>query len=351
MAIRKRNGKWYFDFMIRSVRYRSVIPTAKTKQDALKAEAEARQMVHEGRYKQQSIPSLFAEFADQVFLPWSKANKRNYETDKWIVRELSEFFGKYEFTQISPILIEKFKREIGERKTKSGRLYKPQTVNHFLILLGRIFEMAIDAGLVAINPVRRVKKRTCDNRRTKFLSREEVAALIAACTGKRAYLANIIRMAVNTGMRRGEILGLKWADVDLGTRTIYIRQSKTGKPRTIPINSELFEVLARVKATAEKNESVFFNARTKKPLRDIHESFKTACRLIGLNGVNFHDLRHTAPSWLAEAGVDAFTIANILGHASIQTSLRYTHASDARKREAVEILSRDCPKSLNRKTG
>lgn len=351
MAIRKRNGKWYFDFMIRSVRYRSVISTAKTKQDALKAEAEARQLVHEGRYKQQTVPNLFAEFADQVFLPWSKVNKRNYDTDRWIVRELSEFFGKYEFPQISPILVEKFKREIGARKTKSGGLYKPQTVNHFLNLLGRIFEMAIDAGLVAINPVRRVKKRTCDNRRTKFLSRDEVAALIGVCTGKREYLASIIRMAVNTGMRRGEILGLKWADVDLFARTIYIRQSKTGKPRTIPVNSELMEVLAAIRARDEKNDYVFFNQRTKKPIRDVRGSFKAACRQIGLVGVNFHDLRHTAPSWLAEAGVDAFTIANILGHSSIQTSLRYTHASDSRKREAVEILSQGCHKKTTRKTG
>lgn len=350
MAIRKRNGNWYFDFMIRNIRYRSVIPTARTKQEALKAEAEARKLVHEGRYKQQSVPNLFKDFAAQVFLPWSQANKRSHDTDRWIVRELVAFFGEYEFPQISPILVEKFKREVGQRQTKSGKAYAPQTVNHFLNLLGRIFEMAIDAGVVSVNPVRRVKKRRCDNRRTKFLTRDEVAGVIAACTGRRVYLADVIRVAVNTGMRRGEILGMKWADVDLFARTIFVGRSKTGKPRTIPINSELNAVLTALKAQA-KSGYVFPNPKTLKPMRDFRPAFKTACRQAGLTGVNFHDLRHTAPTWLAEAGVDAFTIANILGHSSIQTSLRYTHASDARKREAMEILSRDCHKSAGRKTG
>lgn len=350
MAIRKRNGKWYFDFMIRSIRYRSVIPAARTKQDALKAEAEARQAVHEGRYKQQSVPTNFKDFVDRVYFPWAKANKKSWVTDGHHLKPICAFFGKYEIDQISPILVEKFKREMMAREWKPGYLYQPQTINHFLKCVSRIFEIAIDAGIISVNPTRRVRKLRCDNRRLRFLTRDELTKLLDLCVGRLAHMGDVIRVAVNTGMRRGEILGLRWYNVDLVKREIYVEKTKTGRPRIIPVNPELMEVFTRLKEKS-RSEYVLTFGKAQKPIQHIDGVFRRLFRAAGIENFHFHDFRHTTPTWLAEQGVDPFTIAEILGHSSIQMSMRYTHVSGERKRQALDGLSQGCHKSEKKKVG
>ena len=151
---------------------------------------------------------------------------------------IKRFFAKKSLGQIAPFSIEKFKRErkltpVGEKKPRERAA---ATVNREVEILSKVFTMAEDNDLVASNPCRKVNKLRQDNRRTRYLTADEEKRLMAALTGRRAYLKAIVVLAINTGMRRGEILGLEWKNVDLTRGLIYVTNTKSGKDRVIPLN-------------------------------------------------------------------------------------------------------------------
>jgi len=205
---------------------------------------------------------------------------------------------------------------------------------HELAVLSKVFQLAVDAGQMEGNPCRKVKALRHDNSRTRFLSGDEETSLLEALAGKEP-LRSIVVLALNTGMRRGEILALHWEAVDWQRDLIHVTRTKTGRNRTVPMNVTVRQVLSR---QAGKGELVFVSPRMGKQLVEIKKGFTAACLRAGIKDFRFHDLRHTAASRLAEVGADPFVIAEILGHASLAMTKRYTHASDERKRQAMENL-------------
>jgi len=154
MAVRKRGGVWYYDFMIRLVRYREAIPEARTKWQAEQVETQVRQAIFEGRYcklQQKQVPTL-KEFVEETFLPWSKENKRSYQSDSWRSKVLINWFDGKRLDEITPFLIEKFKKERREGKTSRGKERSPASVNRELELLSRVLTMAVDHELIGANP-------------------------------------------------------------------------------------------------------------------------------------------------------------------------------------------------------
>jgi hypothetical protein len=157
MAVRKRGGVWYYDFMIRLVRYREAVPEARTKWQAEQVETQVRQAIFEGRYcklQQKQVPTL-KEFVEETFLPWSKANKRSYQSDSWRSKVLTNRFDGKRLDEITPFLIEKFKKERREEKTRRGKERSPASVNRELELLSRVLTMAVDHDLIGANRVAR----------------------------------------------------------------------------------------------------------------------------------------------------------------------------------------------------
>lgn len=142
-------------------------------------------------------------------------------------------------------------------------------------------------------------------------------------------------MAINSGMRRGEIFDLKWFDVDFNRRMVHIRQSKSGRPRAIPLNSTTQTLLESLPKTSEY---VFSSPKTSGRVNDVGRQFERAVTKAGLVDSHFHDLRRTAATRMADAGADPFTLAAILGHSDIRMTARYTHATDEAKRRAVDKL-------------
>jgi integrase len=143
-------------------------------------------------------------------------------------------------------------------------------------------------------------------------------------------------IALNTGMRKGEILRLRWHDIDLDNRFFFLKQTKSNKPRKVPISDFLVDVLNSIKKTGE---FVFANPKTGKPISDLQTGFKAACRKAGISDLRFHDLRHTAATYMVIGGIDLVTVKEILGHATIQMTMRYAHPTPENKRHAVEVLS------------
>jgi integrase len=154
-----------------------------------------------------------------------------------------------------------------------------------------------------------------------------------------SYLRPIIVTALNTGMRKGEILTLTWDDVDLTNNLITVNQtnSKSKKARKVYINSTLKRLLLELKLKSAGSEYIFLDDEGNR-LREIKNGFNAACRRAGIPGLRFHDLRHTAATRMIENGASIVAVSKILGHSDIKTTMRYTHPDDS-IRDALENLT------------
>lgn len=151
------------------------------------------------------------------------------------------------------------------------------------------------------------------------------------------YVQDLIRFGLNTGLRIGEIFGLRWANADLEKGILNVFAPKTQKSRAVPINSDARKVL-EYWALGRRNEFVFYNPETGEPFVDLKTGFGLACRKAGIEGVTWHTLRHTFASRLVDRGVDIVTVQQLLGHSSITVTMRYTHTNLDSKRAAVAKL-------------
>ncbi len=151
-------------------------------------------------------------------------------------------------------------------------------------------------------------------------------------------LKPIVTVALHTGMRKGEILGLKWEQVDLNHGFILLDTTKTGERREIPIDGTLRELFEGIPHSIE---SVYvFTDKNGSPYKSIKRSFSTALKRAGIHDFRFHDTRHTFSSHLVMAGVDLTSVKELLGHKSLKMTLRYAHLAPGHKMKAVNMLDK-----------
>ena len=149
------------------------------------------------------------------------------------------------------------------------------------------------------------------------------------------WVRHIVLFALHTGMRRSEIFNLRWFDIDITRETIHVRQSKNGKARAVPMNETIKALLQRL---PKMSEYVFPSPKTGGRVMDVGRQFERAVRKAGVSNFRFHDLRHTAATRIAAAGVDPFTLAYIFGWSDIRMAMRYTHAVSPNMKQAVRSL-------------
>ncbi len=333
----KEAGTWHYAFMYQRKRYRKVIMQARTRREAQAFEASVKLAVYNGTYSQsqttESRPT-FAEFVASDFLPYSKANKRTFYDDCLITRTLNNYFGEIYLDGITAKQVEAYKQERLRGITRKGTTRSPATVNRELCVLSKIFSLAFDAEMINANPCLRVRKLRQPSGRIRYLSVDEHNRLYEAIAADKLLFV-IVTLALNTGMRRGEILKLRWEQVDFVRGILNIQNTKSGKDRVLPMNADVKNVLLSIPRTSEY---VLLNEQTGKPFVDLKERWTRARERAGIKDFRFHDLRHTAGTRLAEAGADAFVIAEILGHSDLKMTKRYVHATDEAKRRAVDKL-------------
>lgn len=270
--------------------------------------------------------STMRDFIESLYIPWARTNKRSYsQADAIYLKPLSAFFGDLHLSEINLFLIERYKRERLATPTIHGRVRKPASVNRELECLSRILSYAVECQVLESNPARKVRKLKQDNQRYRYLSRAEESALVEALQQSPVYLQSLVVLAIETGMRRGELLELQWEQIDLNLQTIYIKRSKSGRPRVIPISRRALVALDLVKKTSG---AVYGRICFKR-------SWSTALKRAGIKDFRFHDLRHTAATRWAERGADVYVIAALLGHHCLQTTMRYAHGSMERMRDIV----------------
>jgi integrase len=203
-----------------------------------------------------------------------------------------------------------------------NRGLKPASVNKNLSIIKTMFRKAVDWSMVeeeVLKHTRRVKNLPENNRRLRYLSQEECQELIGKCE---PHLKPIVITALNTGMRKGEILSLGWDNVDLKHNFILLDKTKNGERREIPINDTLRGTLQAITRRLDV-PYVFYDNASGKPYQNVKRSFNTALRRAKIQDFHFHDLRHTFASHLVMAGVDLTTVSRLLGHKSLTMTLRY----------------------------
>jgi len=325
--------------MIRTQRYRGAIPEARTKAEAEQAEVKIKNKIYERKFGKISASRNFSEFVNGTYLPWARANKRSSGDDEFHAKVFCCHFGKKALNEVDQQMIEDFKVKRMKSITRYGRQRKPASVNRELAILSGIFTMAVDYEEIAQNPCRKVQTLPENNQRTRHLSFEEEDNLFAKLTGDREYLRPLVTVAIYAGPRRGELLKLRWSNVDFALNTINFKETKTNRDRSVPMEPIVQEALVELREQAGDAEYVFTNPDTGTRYTDIKKSFSAACREAGITNFTFHDLRHTFGTRLADAGVDVVKIKELMGHASIVTTMRYIHATDQGKRGAIIVLS------------
>lgn len=322
----KRSKVWYIDYSVFGKRQRERIGANKKLAENVLKKKELE--IVENRYldikKEEKIK--FPDFAKEYLEYYSKPNKKSWHSDVDTINILNRFFSSLYLYEITPLLVEKF-------KTERIKDVSPATVNRNLACLKCLFNRAIEWGKTQNNPVRKIKLFRENNRRLRYLELDEIDNLL---NNSSSYLKPIIILALNTGMRKGEILELKWPDLDFKQNLIYLLNTKSGEKREIPMNEQVRTALIKVR---KHPQSPFvFCKEDGTSYGDIKKSFYTAMKKSGIMNFRFHDLRHTFASHLVMSGVDLNTVRELMGHKTIEMTLRYAHLSPDCKRRAVKVL-------------
>ena len=157
------------------------------------------------------------------------------------------------FAQISPLLIEKYKKERRESELENGRTRKPSTINRELQILSRIFSLAIRYGVTDKNPCAEVSLLPENNKRVRYLFDDEEQRLLSMLTGPRGHLLPLVILAIGTGMRRGDLFNLTWEKIDFQRGLIYVPNSKTGRDYSVPMNEDVRNTLKQVRSAVRGN--------------------------------------------------------------------------------------------------
>jgi integrase len=212
---------------------------------------------------------------------------------------------------------------------------RPASVNRELAFLKRTYNVAIADGLLETNPVRQVKLLQENNARVRYLTDSEEVRLRHE-TGETAWA--VVALALNTGLRRGELFALRWDDVDFTTNVLTIPRTKAGRTRHVPMNAAVRSILG-VQESRGRSPYVLSKATGEAPLNSqnfVDRAFTPALKRARIDNFRWHDLRHTFASRLIMRGVDLRTVQELLGHADIRMTLRYSHLSPAHLLDAVE---------------
>jgi len=337
MGLYKRGTVWWMSFIYKGQRFRQSTETSSRKLAAA-IFAKVNHDITEGRWfdTAEEKNRTFREMLDRYLKEHSIPRKAptSHMRDLSISGHLLPFFGDLVLADITPKKIADYK---GRRRVEGA---KPATINKELGLIRHAFNLAIkEWEWCRDNPMRKVSMEPVHNQIDRWLTTDEEVKLLAASPD---WLREILTFALNTGMRKGEILSLQWRDLDLVRSVLVVMKSKNRERRTLPLNGRIFELLmAKQKEGTAGDGFVFSTSRgTRINARNLSRAFYVARKKAGLDNFRFHDLRHTFATRLVQAGVDLYKVQRLLGHKSPAMTQRYAHHSPESLRDGVGVLDK-----------
>lgn len=316
--------------------------------------------------RKEASADTFKEYVEQTYSPWAMANRKD---GKATVERLKacffDAFGKKKLGDITPWIVEKWRTQ----RIKDGKA--PSTINRDIVALKSALSKAVEWGDAKENTIASVKLAKLDHAAVvRYLSKDEEARLRKAlderehrirearksgnkwretrdrekfpdlkATAFADHLKPLLLLALNTGMRRGELFSLTWECVDVVGASLAVAgdTAKSGKTRHIPLNAEALAVLKGWRKQTN-GEGVIFKSHTGEKFDNIKKSFASVLGAANIQNFRFHDTRHSFASKLVMAGVDLNTVRELLGHGDIKMTLRYAHLAPEHKAAAVARL-------------
>ena len=293
-----------------------------------KMEADIRQ----GRYfgRSESKERTFADLVDRYLDQTLQNNSKSYPKYKLQLLWWKKHLESYYLCHITPSVISTAKEQLLKEKTPRKTLRSQSTANRYLAALSGAFNIAVrEWNWLKENPVLKIGRYKEGKPRERFLTKEEIENLLNICKrSKSPHLYAVTLFAICSGARKGEILNLKWTDVDFERQTATFRETKNKETRTIPLSITLVNcLLEERKKRIRLSEYVFPSFDGKQPA-DIRGAWESAAEKAGLS-VCFHTLRHTAASHLTMGGASMIEVGAILGHKTLAMVKRYSHLSVA----------------------
>jgi len=296
------------------------------------------------------VRTTLAEFLDDTYLPHVDATRREGTAEhyKTYADRIKRSLGTMPLRLIGKADVQKFMDDrIRTGKSKHGKPLSNASINREMAFLRATLYDAMGRGLIDRNPCARMKLLHEENTRTRILTEAEQPKLLEKADD---WFRPVLQTAILSGLRLGEILGLKWDDVDFERKLIFVsHQSKSHKRREVPLLPQLAQLLAAqpemIREGGGKSEYIFPDLANgdRRPYHDAQNAFLRVRKTAGLKDLHFHDLRRTFASRLAQRGVSLQAIAKLLGHGATYVTERYAHLSCDDLREAVNRLMRPAP--------
>ncbi len=357
-------GEVSYQVKVRIKGYPTETATFIRKTDANRWAQQTEAAMREGRYfktaeaKKHTLADLIDRYIENE-LPHRKSDHQKFEMQlNWWKDRL----GKYLLSDVTPALLsehrDKLKKEPSVKELKNGgRIEKERsdaTVNRYMAALSIVLTKAVrEYGWLEENPMFKVTKKREGRGRIRFLSDEERNTLLKACQeASNPHIYLLVVIALSTGARFTEIITLTWENVDLKRRIFYFMDTKNGEHRAVPISSTAYSLLSKhfKNATVRhiNSDYVFARPDRKKPL-DLRWQWEEVLKKANLKDFRFHDLRHTAASYLAMNGATLVEISEILGHKTMQMVKRYSHLTQKHTADILERMNEQQFKGLEEK--
>jgi integrase len=337
-------NKPYYTVQVRLKGYPAQTATFNRLTDAKRWAQDTESAIREGRHfktaeaKKHTLGELIDRYIKDVLPTKPKqAPAQRPQLERWKAE-----LGSYLLSDITPALIVEVRDKLLSEPAPRGNIRNPATVVRYMAALSHAFTIAVNEWQwLEDSPMRKVKKPKESKGRVRFLDDDERQRLLSACqqsSNKQLYLCVIL--ALSTGMRQGELMGLKWQDVNLKDGYIILHETKNGERRRVPLSGLALSLLQEHAKVRRIDTDLLFpgTIHKDKPI-DLRKPFETALKLAEINDFHWHDLRHCTASYLAMNGASLAEIAEVLGHKTLQMVKRYAHLSDGHVSNVVASMN------------
>lgn len=327
---------------IRMRGFRAQSATFKRLTDAKRWAQDTESAMRDGRYfkNAESKRHLLSELIDRYIADTLPAKPKNASNTKRNLLWWKEQLGFHTLSDITPALIARQRDLLLNTPTHLGKKRSPSTVIRYLSAISHTFTIAVNEwGWMDDNPLRKVTKPKSPQGRVRFLDDEERGRLLEVCkTSKSKHLYIVVVLAISTGMRHGEIMGLRWNQVDMQRGRITLHLTKNGDRRSVALTGHALEQIVQWSKIRHINSDLLFPGGGIRPL-DTKKPWGTALAKAKIENFRFHDLRHCTASYLAMNGASLAEIAEVLGHKTLSMVKRYSHIADSHTHQVVSSMN------------
>lgn len=338
------DGKTRYQVKVRLRGYPQQSATFDRLTDAKKWGTQTEAAIRERRHfktveaQKHTVRDLCERYIMDVLPTKPKSQSKQTAQLKWWAEQI----GDFTLADCTPALIAEARDKLARRQTRFGRPTSPATIVRYLAALSHAFTVAVkEWGWVEDNPVLKVTKPKEPRGRVRFLSDDERERLLSACRASTSpHLYPAVVLALSTGMRAQEIMQLTWARVDVNRSRILLEETKNNERRVVPLMGRALELLREHGKVRRLDTDLLFPSQ-RHPNRpvDLRVPWLAALAAAGIEDFRFHDLRHSAASYMLMNGASIGELAEVLGHKTLQMVRRYSHLSEAHTKGLVERMN------------